>query len=96
MSVEDVEELPIVTVEGLPADHPVKRVWVDEQVVQCGYCQPGVIMQVAGLMLGKKKVNAQNIIDSMDDVICRCGTYQRIKKGIETAVKYAGKEGSSS
>jgi isoquinoline 1-oxidoreductase alpha subunit len=95
-SVEDAQGLPIITIEGLPEDHPVKRAWVDEQVVQCGYCQPGVIMQVAGLMSGNDNVNPKNIIESMDDVICRCGTYQRIKAGIETAARYAGKEDASS
>ena len=92
----DVDGAEIVTIEGLPENHPVKRAWIQEQVVQCGYCQPGVMLQVAGLLSATKSPNAQDIIDSMDDLICRCGTYQRVKKGIETAIEIMRKEGTVS
>ncbi len=92
----DVDGAEIVTIEGLPENHPVKRAWIQEQVVQCGYCQPGVMLQVAGLLSATKNPNAQDIIDSMDDLICRCGTYQRVKKGIETAIEIMRKEGTVS
>jgi len=92
----DVDGADIVTIEGLPEKHPVKRAWIQEQVVQCGYCQPGVMLQVAGLLSATKNPNAQDIIDSMDDLICRCGTYQRVKKGIETAIEIMRKEGTVS
>jgi aerobic-type carbon monoxide dehydrogenase small subunit (CoxS/CutS family) len=52
-------------------------------------------MQVAGLLAENKDANAQDIIDSMDDFICRCGTYQRMKKGIETAIQIMRKEGTA-
>ena len=94
ISAADVDGADIITIEGLPADHPVKKAWIQEQVVQCGYCQPGAIMQVAGLLSENQDPNAQDIIDSMDDFICRCGTYQRMKKGIETAVQIIRKEGT--
>ena len=94
ISAADVDGADIITIEGLPADHPVKKAWIQEQVVQCGYCQPGAIMQVAGLLSENQNPNAQDIIDSMDDFICRCGTYQRMKKGIETAVQIIRKEGT--
>jgi isoquinoline 1-oxidoreductase alpha subunit len=90
----DAQGADITTIEGLPENHPVKRAWIQEQVVQCGYCQPGVMVQVAGLLSENKDANAQDIIDSMDDVICRCGTYHRMKRGIKAAVDLAGKEGS--
>ena len=93
ISAEDAQGAEITTIEGLPENHPVKKAWIQEQVVQCGYCQPGVMMQVAGLLAENKDANAQEIIDSMDDVICRCGTYQRMKKGIETAIEIMRKEG---
>ncbi|MBW2016618.1 MAG: (2Fe-2S)-binding protein, partial [Deltaproteobacteria bacterium] len=67
-----------------------------EQVVQCGYCQPGVIMQVAALLDGRSNPNPQEIIESMDDVICRCGTYARMKRGIETAIRIMREEGQGS
>jgi isoquinoline 1-oxidoreductase alpha subunit len=89
----DAAGADITTIEGLPEDHPVKRAWIQEQVVQCGYCQPGVMMQVAGLLAENKNADANQIMDSMDDVICRCGTYQGMKRGIKTAVELAGKEG---
>ena len=92
----DVDGADITTIEGLPEDHPVKRAWIQEQVVQCGYCQPGVMMQVVGLLSQDKNPNAQDIIDSMDDLICRCGTYQRMKKGVETAIQIMRKEGTIS
>lgn len=96
ISAEDAQGASITTIEGLPEDHPVKRAWIEEQVVQCGYCQPGVIMQVAGLLSENQKPNAKDVIDSMDDVICRCGTYHRMKRGIKTAVEIMRKEGTSS
>jgi len=93
VAAEDAQGADITTIEGLAENHPVKRAWIQEQVVQCGYCQPGVMMQVVGLLSQTEKPNAQDIIDSMDDLICRCGTYQRMKKGIETAIQIMRKEG---
>jgi len=92
ISAEDAQGASITTIEGLPENHPVKRAWIQEQVVQCGYCQPGVMMQVAGLLAGNKNADATQIMDSMDDVICRCGTYPRMKRGIKAAVEIARKE----
>jgi isoquinoline 1-oxidoreductase alpha subunit len=83
----------ITTIEGLPENHPVKRAWIEEQVVQCGYCQPGIMMQVASLLSESRNPNPEKIIGAMDDVICRCGTHPRIKKGIRKAVQLMRKEG---
>jgi len=83
----------IITIEGLPENHPVKRAWIQEQVVQCGYCQPGIMMQVASLLSESRNPNPEKIISAMDDVICRCGTHPRIKKGIRKAVQLMRKEG---
>lgn len=93
LTVGEVEKRKITTIEGLSDNHPVKKAWIQEQVPQCGYCQPGVIMQVAALLYQKPTPNADQIIAEMDDVICRCGTYPRIKQGIKTAVKSVRKEG---
>ncbi len=82
--VADVQGKKITTIEGLPANHPVKKAWIKEQVPQCGYCQPGIMMKVASMV--DKKAKPQDIIDSLDDVICRCGSHARIKKGVSTAV----------
>jgi isoquinoline 1-oxidoreductase alpha subunit len=91
--VGEAQGKKITTIEGLHKNHPVKRAWIQEQVPQCGYCTPGVIMQVAALISEAKKPDAEKIIAAMDDVLCRCGTYPRIKKGIKTAVEIVRKEG---
>jgi isoquinoline 1-oxidoreductase alpha subunit len=93
ISAGDVKGKKITTIEGLPDTHPVKKAWIKEQVVQCGYCQPGVMLQVASLLSEKPTPSADQIIGKMDDVICRCGTHLRIKKGIQTAVRMTRKEG---
>jgi isoquinoline 1-oxidoreductase alpha subunit len=93
VTVGDVKGKKITTIEGLPQNNPVKRAWIREQVVQCGYCQPGIMMQVAAFLSETPTPDADQIISRMDDVICRCGTYPRIKKGIKAAVQMARKEG---
>ncbi|HYA13667.1 MAG TPA: (2Fe-2S)-binding protein [Syntrophales bacterium] len=93
ISAKDAQGKKITTIEGLPRNHPVKRAWIQEQVPQCGYCQPGIMMQVAALLSESPKPNAEEIIKAMDNVICRCGTHVRIKRGIRTAVQIAGKGG---
>jgi isoquinoline 1-oxidoreductase alpha subunit len=91
--VGKVQGEKILTIEGLPENHPVKRAWIKDQVVQCGYCQPGVMMQVAAIISSKPKPSADQVIKAMDDVICRCGAYPRIKRGIKTALEIMRKEG---
>ena len=96
ISVGEVQGKKITTIEGLPEDHPVKKAWVKEQVVQCGYCQPGLIMQVAALISSTPKPQADQVIASMDDFICRCGTHHLVKRGIQSAIETVGKEGLKS
>jgi isoquinoline 1-oxidoreductase subunit alpha len=96
ITVADAQGKKITTIEGIPDSHPVKRAWIKEQVVQCGFCQPGVMMQVAALLSEKPMPDAEKVIGKMDDVICRCGTYVRMKKGIKTAVQMMRKEGVKS
>jgi isoquinoline 1-oxidoreductase alpha subunit len=96
ISVGDVEGKKITTIEGLPKDHPVKRAWIEEQVPQCGFCQPGQIMQVSALISEAKHPDPEKIIAAMDDVLCRCGSYPRIKRGIKRAVEIVRKEGKRS
>lgn len=87
--VGEVQGKKIVTIEGLPKNHPVKRAWIIEQVPQCGFCQPGTIMQVAYLIGRTPNPDPEKILKEMDDIICRCGTYPRIKKAIIRAIKIA-------
>lgn len=93
ISAGEAEGKKITTIEGLPDSHPVVKAWIKEQVVQCGYCQPGVMLQVASLLSENPAPSADQIIGKMDDVICRCGTHLRIKKGIHAAVRMSRKEG---
>lgn len=75
----------ITTIEGLSENHPVKRAWVKEQVPQCGYCQPGQIMQAAALLAEDPHPADAKIVEHMNGNLCRCGTYVRIKSAIHLA-----------
>jgi len=77
----------ITTIEGLSADgsHPVQQAWMEEDVPQCGYCQSGQIMSAVALLSKKPKPTDADIDDFMNGNICRCGTYQRIRKAIHRA-----------
>ena len=76
----------VTTIEGLSADrsHPVQQAWIEEDVPQCGYCQSGQIMAAVALLERKKKPTDADIDQAMTN-ICRCGTYQRIRKAIHRA-----------
>jgi isoquinoline 1-oxidoreductase alpha subunit len=78
----------VLTIEGLSPNgtHPVQKAWVAEQVPQCGYCQPGMVMAAAAL-LKKKPTPTDADIDAEITNICRCGTYTRIRKAIHAAAK---------
>jgi isoquinoline 1-oxidoreductase alpha subunit len=95
LTVGEVKAKKIITIEGLPQNHPVKQAWIKEQVVQCGFCQPGIIMQVAAILSETPTPSPEQVIGRMDDVICRCGSYPRIKKGIQTAAQMLRKEGKA-
>ena len=91
--VGDVEGSEILTIEGLPESHPVKRAWLEEEVPQCGYCQSGQIMEAAALLRDNPAPTDGDIDDAMSDNLCRCGTYPRIRKAIHRAA--AGAKGGS-
>ncbi len=76
-----------VTIEGLSAtgDHPCQKAWVAEDVSQCGYCQPGMIMQAAARLRTKPQPTDQDIDAEMSGHVCRCGTYQRIRRAMHRA-----------
>jgi len=85
--VEKVEGKRITTIEGLPDNHPVKTAWIREQVPQCGYCQPGQILQAVALLAQKPDPSDQEIGEYLNGNVCRCGTYPRIKAAIKAAAK---------
>ncbi len=81
-------EEEITTIEGLSEDanHPVQEAWAELDIPQCGYCQPGMIMAVAG-MLNDNPNPSDEDIDAEITNICRCGTLARVRKGIKLAVE---------
>jgi isoquinoline 1-oxidoreductase alpha subunit len=82
----DVEGGAITTIEGLSADgaHPVQQAWLAEQVPQCGYCQPGMIMAAAALLAETPNPSDADI-DAAITNLCRCGTYDRVRNAIHRA-----------
>ena len=79
---------PIVTIDGIGADpvgRAVQDAWVDKDVVQCGYCQSGQIMNAVALLKDKPRPTDTNIEQSMGGNLCRCGTYVRIREAIKSA-----------
>ena len=85
--ISSVANKKITTIEGLSADgsHPVQKAWIEEDVPQCGYCQSGQIMSAVALLSKKPNPSDADIDDAMSGNICRCGTYQRIRKAIHRA-----------
>lgn len=80
-----VEGRKITTIEGLPENHPLKKAWLEVQVPQCGYCQPGQIMQAAALLAENPNPTEEEIGRGMSGNLCRCGTYPRIFQAIRKA-----------
>jgi isoquinoline 1-oxidoreductase alpha subunit len=82
----------VTTIEGLSkdGDHPVQRAWAEENVPQCGYCQPGQIMAAAALLSRSPHPSDDDIDSAMSGMLCRCGTYQRIRRAIHRAAGEGG------
>ncbi|TAH21451.1 MAG: (2Fe-2S)-binding protein [Cytophagales bacterium] len=86
----------VTTIEGLSAEklHPIQKAWIDEQVPQCGYCQSGQIMAASAFLTKHPNPTDIEIDTAMQGNICRCGTYQRVRKAIHSAADMMKKEGS--
>jgi isoquinoline 1-oxidoreductase subunit alpha len=84
----------VTTIEGLSAAglHPVQRAWIEMDVVQCGYCQPGQIMAAAGLLAAKPDPSDSDIDTALSANLCRCGTYQRIRVAVHRAAELSGRK----
>ncbi len=84
----------VTTIEGLSAGglHAVQRAWIEADVVQCGYCQPGQIMAAAGLLAAKPNPSDADIDAALSANLCRCGTYQRIRAAVHRAAELAGRK----
>ena len=87
----------VTTIEGLSTDasHPVQAAWIEEDVPQCGYCQSGQIMSAASLLAKKAQPTDADIDEAMRGNICRCGTYQSIRKAIHRAAQIKAQGGKA-
>ncbi len=86
--VKDVAGKEVLTIEGLAKDeklHPLQEAFVKHDALQCGYCTPGMILNAYGLLLENPQPSRAEIIEEMDNNLCRCGAHNRIVEAIETA-----------
>jgi isoquinoline 1-oxidoreductase alpha subunit len=87
MAASDVEGKAVITIEGLAQGgtlHAVQKAWIEQQVPQCGYCQPGFIMSAAALLAANPKPSDKDIDDTLSN-ICRCGTYSAVRRAVHRA-----------
>ncbi|BFM05145.1 (2Fe-2S)-binding protein [Halioxenophilus aromaticivorans] len=86
LPISAVGESKVTTIEGLSEDasHPVQKAWLEHDVAQCGYCQAGQIMSASALLAKNPNPSEDEIVESMNGNICRCGTYGRIKTAIQS------------
>ena len=95
--LSSVEGMEVVTIEGLGRgrQHPLQKQWIKAQVPQCGYCQPGSIMQAAALLAKNPDPTDAEILKAMNPILCRCMTYDRVKAAIKEAAKEMREVGSA-
>ncbi len=90
LPVSDVEGRKVLTIEGLARNgslHPIQKAFMEKDALQCGYCTPGMIMSAYGLLLKNPEPSRKEIIEGMEENLCRCGTYGRIIEAIQQAGK---------
>lgn len=92
ISLADTTGKAYVTIEGLSTDgrHPIQQAWLEEDVAQCGYCQPGMMLELRALLRAKPNAGPSDIDDALSDHVCRCGSYPRIRKAALLAVRNGG------
>lgn len=96
ITAESVQSQEITTIEGLAEDHPVRQAWISEQVPQCGYCQPGMMLQAVDVITRNPGASRRDMAGAMDDVLCRCGTYARVMRAVEQAAVRMKRQGGAS
>lgn len=90
LTIAEAAGRSFTTIEGLAQGetlHPVQQAWLDEDVAQCGFCQPGMIMTAAALLAGNPAPTDAEIDEAMSSSVCRCGTYNRMRDAIRRAAK---------
>ncbi len=88
--VEDINGKEILTIEGLARNgklHPLQEAFVKRDALQCGYCTPGMLLTAYGLLVKNPRPNLEEIIEGMNQNLCRCGSYQRIIQAIQDAIQ---------
>ena len=88
--VEDINGKEVLTIEGLAKNgklHPLQEAFVKHDALQCGFCTPGMILTAYSLLLKNANPTRQDIIDGMEDNLCRCGAYNRVVQAVQTAAK---------
>lgn len=90
LPVSDIAGKEIITIEGLAENgrlHPVQNAFIEHDALQCGYCTPGMVMTAVALLMKNLSPSRQQIIDGMEDNLCRCGAHTRIIDAVQTASK---------
>jgi isoquinoline 1-oxidoreductase alpha subunit len=87
VALKDLEGARVTTIEGLGGKHPVQQAWLAEQVTMCGYCEPGFIMAIVGLLAASPNPSDEQVAALPNT--CRCGAYTRIRKAIRRAAQSA-------
>jgi aerobic-type carbon monoxide dehydrogenase small subunit (CoxS/CutS family) len=86
--VKNISGKEVITIEGLAQNgelHPIQKAFIQHGAIQCGFCTPGMILKAYSLLIQNKKLGRAEIIEAMDQNLCRCGTYSRIVDAIQTA-----------
>lgn len=90
LPVSDVAGKNVITIEGLSGNgklHPVQQAFIDHDALQCGYCTPGMIMTAASMLIKNPSLTRQEVIDGLENNLCRCGAHTRIIDAVETAAR---------
>ena len=88
LPVSEVEGKSVITIEGLASNgelHPLQKAFVDHDALQCGYCTSGMILTAAGMLMKNPSPTRQEIIEGLEDNLCRCGAHNRIIDAVQTA-----------
>lgn len=92
-SMREVQNKAVVTIEGLAADgtlHPMQKAFMENDALQCGYCTPGMIMNAIALVRKKPDLTEPEILEGMEQNLCRCGAHKRIVTAVQSAAKEMG------
>lgn len=90
LPVSDIAGKELITIEGLGKGdklHPLQKAFIEHDALQCGFCTPGMIITAAGLLMKNPALSRQEIIDGLEENLCRCGAHNRIIDAVETAAK---------